>query len=105
HSMVPASGRKMPVIIRMVVVFPAPFRPRSPVMVPRRTENETPSTARTAPNVLTTSRTARTTDIRRPLTGEVGNAAYCTRGGGRGYGWGGTVNGSSDGEGAKIFLS
>lgn len=28
-------------------------------MVPRRIENDTPSTARTSPNVLTTSRTAR----------------------------------------------
>src|ERR1043166_9151450 len=69
--MLPESGRKMPVIIRMVVVFPAPFRPSSPVMVPRRTEKETPSTARTTPNVLTTSRTAKTTDIHRPLAGNL----------------------------------
>src|SRR5438309_1275763 len=59
----PESGMKMPVIIRMVVVFPAPLRPRRPVMVPRGTEKETPSTAWTAPNVFTTSRKARMSDI------------------------------------------
>src|SRR6185369_2873895 len=59
----PESGMKMPVIMRIVVVLPAPFRPKRPVMVPRRTEKETPSTARTSPNVLTTSRTARISDI------------------------------------------
>jgi hypothetical protein len=59
----PESGMKMPVIIRMVVVFPAPFRPRSPVIVPRRTVNEIPSTARTSPKTLTMSRTARISPI------------------------------------------
>src|SRR5471032_504624 len=63
HSIDPASGMKMPVIMRIVVVFQAPLRPRRPVIVPRRIEKETPSTARTSPNVLTTSRTARISDI------------------------------------------
>ena len=53
----------MPVIIRIVVVLPAPLRPRRPVIVPRRTVNETPSTARTSPNVFRTSRTARISAI------------------------------------------
>src|SRR3954470_6144575 len=65
HSIEPASGKKTPVIIRIVVVFPAPLRPSSPVIVPRWTVNETPSTARRAPNVFTTSRTDQTTDIRK----------------------------------------
>jgi len=36
----------------MVVVFPAPFGPRNPKIVPSSTENEIPSTATTSPNVL-----------------------------------------------------
>src|SRR5690349_13144002 len=63
HSMVPLSGRKMPVIMRMVVVFPAPLRPRRPVMVPRFTANETPSTARTVAKDLVMSRTERTSGM------------------------------------------
>src|SRR3954467_3753607 len=86
HSIEPASGKKTPVIIRMVVVFPAPLRPSSPVIVPRWTVNETPSTARTAPNVFTTSRTDKTTDMRK-LPGE--SPAYCKREGGLGFGEGG----------------
>src|SRR5947209_822733 len=101
--MLPESGRKMPVIIRMVVVFPAPLRPRRPVMVPCRTVKETPSTALTTPNVLTTSRTAKTTDIRRNLAEGLGTAAYCTRGRGQGLGGMGVV--SSNGDGEKIFFS
>src|ERR1700680_727696 len=65
HSIEPESGRKIPVIIRMVVVLPAPLRPRRPVIVPCLTEKETPSTARTALNVFTISRTERTSVIRR----------------------------------------
>src|SRR5438270_12443927 len=83
HSIDPASGKKTPVIIRMVVVFPAPFRPSNPVIVPRWTVNETPSTALTAPNVFTTSRTDNTTDMRK-LPSE--QAAYCTVGGDQGLG-------------------
>jgi hypothetical protein len=41
-----------PVIMRMVVDFPAPFGPRNPSTSPRPTENETPSTARFAPNIF-----------------------------------------------------
>src|SRR5262249_23311088 len=59
-SIVPASGRKTPVIIRRQVVLPAPFLPRSPVIVPGRTAKDTPSTARTSPKLLETPRTART---------------------------------------------
>src|SRR5436309_15757631 len=55
---------KIPVIIRMVVVLPAPLRPSRPVIVPFWMEKETPSTARTAPNVFTISRTDRTSLIR-----------------------------------------
>src|SRR5260370_30514106 len=93
--MEPESGKKMPVIMRMVVVFPAPFRPSRPVIVPRRTVNETPSTARTAPNVLTTLRTSNTTDISRTLPRPetlrqdrpgILEAAYCTWAGGQGLG-------------------
>ena len=42
-----------PVTMRMVVDLPAPFGPRKPSTSPRSTLNETPSTARFAPNVLT----------------------------------------------------
>src|SRR3954453_2589329 len=65
QSMEPESGKKIPVIMRMVVVFPAPLRPRRPVMEPRRTVNETPSTARTESKVLTTSRTERISTMTR----------------------------------------
>src|SRR6185503_2108598 len=60
---VPASGRRKPVIIFIVVDFPAPFGPRKPRMSPRFTEKETPSTARFEPYVLT-----------RPLTSIIGRA-------------------------------
>src|SRR5688572_9362947 len=47
--------------MRSVVVFPAPFGPRSPKITPCGTSKESPSTARTSPvllrNVLTRSRT------------------------------------------------
>ena len=42
-----------PVTMRMVVDLPAPFGPRKPSTSPRSTLNETPSTARLAPNVFT----------------------------------------------------
>src|SRR5229473_1760650 len=58
--------------MRIVVVLPAPLRPRRPVMVPCRTEKETPSTARTAPNVLVISRTERTSVISRFFYRECG---------------------------------
>src|SRR3954452_20070091 len=80
----------------MVVVFPAPLRPSSPVIVPRWTVNETPSTARTVPNVFTTSRTDNTTDIRK-LPGE--QPAYCKRVGVQGFG----KDGSSKGFGIRIL--
>src|SRR5713101_7666420 len=49
----PSVGGMKPVIIRMVVDFPAPFGPRNPSTSPRSTENDTPSTARFGPNVFT----------------------------------------------------
>jgi hypothetical protein len=41
-----------PVIIRMVVDFPAPFGPRKPRTSPRLTLNEMPFTATFAPKAL-----------------------------------------------------
>src|SRR5260370_34655841 len=49
----PSVGGMKPVIIRMVVDFPAPFGPRKPSTSPRSTENDTPSTARFGPKVFT----------------------------------------------------
>ena len=45
----PASGRASPVIMRRVVVLPAPLGPRNPVMVPGRQVNDTSSTAVSGP--------------------------------------------------------
>ena len=42
---VPAVGRSRPRIIRMVVVLPAPFGPRKPVIFPGSTRKDRPSTA------------------------------------------------------------
>ena len=39
-------------VIGIDVVFPAPFGPGTPSMVPTRTLRSTPSTARLLPNVL-----------------------------------------------------
>src|SRR5437773_7106340 len=50
---VPSVGGMNPVIIRIEVDLPAPLGPRKPSTSPRSTENETPSTARFGPNVLT----------------------------------------------------
>jgi len=41
----PLSGSSRPRIIRIVVVFPAPFGPRKPVTTPGRTVNVKPETA------------------------------------------------------------
>ena len=49
----PAVGGMKPVTMRMVVDLPAPFGPRKPSTSPRSTLNDTPSTARLAPKVLT----------------------------------------------------
>src|SRR5208283_3627727 len=49
----PASGRRKPVIILIVVDLPAPLGPRKPRMSPRFTVKLTPSTARLDPYVLT----------------------------------------------------
>src|SRR5262249_49307870 len=52
-AMVPAVGRSSVVSIWIVVVLPAPLGPRKAKISPERTWNETPSTARTSPKVLT----------------------------------------------------
>ena len=41
----PEPGSRNPVIIRIVVVFPAPFGPRKPRISPLSTRNDTSSTA------------------------------------------------------------
>src|SRR5512140_1491450 len=46
---VPASGRRMPEMIRSVVVFPAPLGPRSAWNSPRGTARSSPSTAGRSP--------------------------------------------------------
>ena len=46
----PEVGGMTPVIIRIVVDFPAPFGPKKPKISPRLTVNETPFTARLGPN-------------------------------------------------------
>src|SRR5262252_5908167 len=63
--MAPRSGRKMPLIIRRVVVLPAPFLPKSPQIRPRCTANETSSTARLAPKLFETRETSRTVESSR----------------------------------------
>ena len=49
---VPVSGINKPVIMRISVVFPAPFGPKSPRKVPSFISMDTPSTAVTVPNFL-----------------------------------------------------
>src|SRR3954462_8919102 len=48
----PAVGGMKPVIMRIVVDFPAPLGPRKPSTSPRSTEKEIPSTARFAPKAF-----------------------------------------------------
>ena len=50
---VPPSGRSSVARMRIVVVLPAPFGPRTPKRLPRGMARFTPSTARVAPKVLT----------------------------------------------------
>ena len=57
-------GVASPSSIRSVVVLPAPFGPRKPVIVPGSSANERSSTARTVPNRLV-SDSARTTAVMR----------------------------------------
>src|SRR3954454_11474992 len=54
----PEAGRTKPLMVRSKVVLPAPLAPSTAVMVPGATCRETPSRARTAPYVVTTSVTA-----------------------------------------------
>src|SRR5436305_11457232 len=51
----PDAGRTRPLMVRSKVVLPAPLAPSTAVMVPGAARNETPSSARTAPYVVTTS--------------------------------------------------
>src|SRR4051794_17724070 len=53
----PEAGRTKPLMVRSKVVLPAPLAPRTAVMVPGAACKETPSRARTAPYVVTTSST------------------------------------------------
>ena len=53
----PSSGSSNVVRIRTSVVLPAPLGPSNPSTVPRSTSRLTPSSARTSPNDLWTSRT------------------------------------------------
>src|SRR3712207_9531565 len=51
-SACPADAGTSPVIIRMVVVLPAPFGPRKPVTVPGSSSNDTRSTTVRSPYLL-----------------------------------------------------
>src|SRR3954463_15274421 len=53
----PSLGGMKPVIIRMVVLLPAPFGPRKPSTSPFSTVKETPLTATFGPNVFFKFRT------------------------------------------------
>jgi hypothetical protein len=55
-----------PEIARSVVVFPAPFAPRTATTSPSPTTNETPSRATLSPKRRVTSRTSRKAIRRRP---------------------------------------
>jgi hypothetical protein len=46
----PVSGGSSVIIVRIVVVFPAPFGPSKPNTSPCSSANVTSSTARTSPN-------------------------------------------------------
>ena len=50
----PLSGVRMPVIMRRVVVLPAPFGPRNPYIIPPGTSSESWSTAVWGPKRLVT---------------------------------------------------
>ena len=54
----PAVGASRPRMIRIVVVFPAPFGPRKPVTCPGRTVKLRRSTAVSGPNLLVSSSTS-----------------------------------------------
>ena len=62
-------------MIRIVVVFPAPFEPRNPKIWPGWTTNPTPSSAWTCPNRL---RSPSTTSIALPrsLAGQAASATW-----------------------------
>src|SRR5262245_57055372 len=60
---VPDDGGMNPVIIRIVVVFPAPFGPRKPTISPCATRNDTCQTATRLPYTLV----SRSTSIIVPL--------------------------------------
>src|SRR5438270_12859314 len=68
----PDSGRTRPFTVRRSVVFPAPLAPSTAVIVPSRACSDTPSRARTAPYVVTTSSTVSIADLPRGHLGGVG---------------------------------
>src|SRR5690554_5659163 len=61
RRIVPASGLSNPVIMEIVVVFPAPFGPTMPNIVPARTVRSMLSTATVSPNDLLRPETDNTT--------------------------------------------
>src|SRR4051794_39226680 len=68
----PAAGRTNPLMVRSSVVLPAPLAPRTAVIVRSSTCSDTPSSARTAPYVVTTSSTESIADLPRRHLGGVG---------------------------------
>src|SRR6185312_15094520 len=58
NVMWPDVGRCTPAMVLKSVVLPAPFGPIKPVIVRSRKVNDTPSTARSPPNSLTSSPTS-----------------------------------------------
>src|SRR4051794_522429 len=71
----PLRGRTNPLTLRSSVVLPAPLAPRTAVMVAASTSSDTPSRARTAPYVVTTSSICSIADLsglRVDLLAEVG---------------------------------
>ena len=73
---IPALGRSRPRISRMVVVFPAPFRPRNPVTAPRRIRKLRSVTAGVDPYRLVSPRA---TIITHPLLAGLGSSAATLR--------------------------
>src|SRR5215813_6780899 len=70
------SGCSAPVMILMSVDLPAPFSPTSAWTSPARRSNETPLSARTAPNVLVIESTLRSIDLPIRLAGSAPALEY-----------------------------
>src|SRR5712691_1948462 len=82
---VPADGRRYPVSIRRMVVFPEPLGPRRPMTSPPPTSSDTPSTASLGPNhfvsLSATMRELMTNDPARERRGGVTAPALALLGG------------------------